>query len=82
MNLAAKLKRFLENRSNGPRIVIGRNAVDGQRFAFNAFMDQHQLALRLTLILVPALFHGQPYGFHRRFAGGQTITRRVQIEMT
>jgi hypothetical protein len=82
MNFAAKLKRFVENSNNSFGIVIGRNTIDGNGFAFNAFMDDHQLASRFTLILVPALFHGQPYGFHRRFARGQMVTRDVKIKMT
>lgn len=80
--LVAECQRFLENRENGIRIVIGCNAIDGQRFALDAFMDQHQLASRFTLILVPALFHGQPDGLHRRFARGQAIARNVQVKVT
>jgi hypothetical protein len=82
MEFLTACKRFLENRNDGCRIVISRNTIDGHGFAFNTFMDQHQLASHLTLIFVPALFHGQPYGFHRRFARGQTVARDVQIEMT
>jgi hypothetical protein len=82
VKLVATYEGFLENSNNSFRIVIGRNTIDGQNFAFNAFMDQHQLASHFTLILVPALFHGQPYGFHQRFTRGQTVTRQVQIEMT
>jgi hypothetical protein len=82
MKLVAECKGFLKNRNDGCGIVIGCDAVDGQVFASNAFMDQHQLASRFRLILVPALFHGQPYGFHRLFARGQAVTRDIQIEMT
>jgi len=82
MEFVAMCKRFLENRNNRFSIIIGGNAVDGQSFAFNASMDQHQLASRFTLILVPALLHGQPDGFHRRLARGQTVTGGVQVEMT
>jgi hypothetical protein len=67
----------MENGKNGLRIVIGRNAIDGQGFAFDALMDQHQLAARFTLILVPALFHSQPAGLHRRLTRGQTIARNI-----
>jgi hypothetical protein len=37
MEFVAMSKRFLENGEDRCRIVIGRNAVDGQCFAFSAF---------------------------------------------
>jgi hypothetical protein len=82
MKFLAAYKRVVENCNNRFSIIIGRDAVDGQAPAFHTFMDEHQLAPPFTLILVPALFHGQPYGFHWSFARAQTITRYVQIEMT
>jgi len=42
----------------------------------------YQFAARFTLILVPALLHGQPDGFHRRLTRRQAVTGRVEIEMT
>jgi hypothetical protein len=44
-------------------------------------MDQHQLALRLKPIFVPALFQGQPNGPHLPLARGQAISCVEQIEM-
>jgi hypothetical protein len=73
MDLVTERKRCLENLHDRLREVIGGDAINGQRFAFNAFVDQHQLASWFTLILVPALLHGQPDRFHRRFARGQTV---------
>ncbi|HEX6268807.1 MAG TPA: hypothetical protein VFZ43_01115 [Anaerolineales bacterium] len=75
-------KGFVEDRDNLPGIVIGGNPVNGQGLTFSAFVNQHQFAARFSLILVLALFQGQTDRFHRRFAGGQTVAGRVQIQMT
>lgn len=61
---------FVEYLQNGFRLIVCRDAIDGQDATFGTFMDQHQLASRLKPVLVPALLHGQPYGFHLPLASG------------
>src|SRR5574341_109346 len=82
MKLTAQCKGFVENGNEGLGIIVGCNAIDRQGFALYAFMDQHQLAARFTLILVPAFFHRQSNRLHRRFARGQAVARDAQIKMT
>ncbi len=45
-------------------------------------MDQHHLASLIKLVLVPALFHGQPDGLHLPFARAESIARGIQVEVT
>jgi hypothetical protein len=74
-------KRFIKHRQHGRRIVIRGDTVDGQSLAFCTFVDQHELTPRLSLVLIPASFHGQSDRFHRRLAGGQAIACRIQIQV-
>jgi hypothetical protein len=75
MCLLAQPKRSLKNSNDGFRIIICRDAINGESPAFHAFMDQHQLASLIETILVPAILHGQPDGLHLSLAGRQAITR-------
>jgi hypothetical protein len=78
----AEGRRGPEDLLDGPRVVVGCDAIYGQGIAAGAFVDQHQLASRFALIFVPASFHGQPDGFHRRLARGQTVSRGIQVQVT
>jgi hypothetical protein len=75
MCLLAQHKRIPKNSNDGFRIIIGRDAINGQSPAFHAFMDQHQLASLIETILVPAILHCQPDRFHLSLTGSQAVTR-------
>jgi len=74
MDLMTRHKGSLKDSHHSLRVVVGSNAIDGQGFAFDTFMDQHQFASEFTLIFVPALLHGQPNGFHRRLTRRQAVS--------
>jgi hypothetical protein len=62
-------KGFLENSPYHSGVIVCCDAIDGKSLAFHTFMDQHQLAARVTLVFIPALLHGQPDWFHWRLTG-------------
>jgi len=74
-DLITRQKGFAKDLHNGFRVIVSCDAIDRERFAFDAFMNQHQLASRIKPVLVPAPLHGQPDGLHLSLAGGQTVAR-------
>ncbi len=74
-------KGIIEHCHDRFRVIVSGNAVDGEGLAFEAFMDQHQLAARLGPVLVPARLHRQADGLHRCLASRQAIAGGEQVQV-
>jgi hypothetical protein len=68
--LLTERQGLLKDGNDRFRVIVCRDAINRQSPTFQAFMDQHQLAALIQPILIPAMFHSQPDGFHLSLAGG------------
>ena len=81
MYLLIAMERVSINGHEGFVVVIRRDAIDRELAAVLTAMDDHQLTLIETRVLLAPALERQADRFHARLAGGEAIARRVQIEM-